>query len=136
MPYFDIRAYEPGVSTPGNPYHMATIELDHEPKVDDVLRLPFAGNVRVAQILPAREGTRDCPTLWLARIPPKKVEQRVLLKEIQEALTLLIGRQVRGELTHKQFFEAMEVWERCFRDAPEGDYTTEKLLKLAASPYF
>lgn len=137
MPYFDVRAYDPnGSSTPQDPYYMATIELDREPKVDDVLKLPFAGKVRISRILPKGESIRDCPTLWLVRIPPKKVEQRIFLKEIQEALILLIGRQARGEITHKQFFEAMEAWERCFRDAPEGDYTTEKLLKLATSHCF
>lgn len=132
MPYFDVQAYD-RLSTPGNPYYMATIKLDREPSIGDVLKLPFAGKVRVARILPKEESIRDCPTLFLTRIEPKMVKQAVFLKEIQKALLTLISRQSRGEMTHQQFFEAMEAWERCFRNEPEGDYNTEILLGLATS---
>lgn len=132
MPYFDVQTYD-RLSTPGSPYYMATIQLDREPKIGDVLKLPFADKIRVARILPKEESIRDCPTLFLARIEPKMVKQASFLKEIQKALSELISRQARGEMTNQQFFEAMEAWERCFRDAPEGDYDTEKLLKLATS---
>jgi len=53
--------------------------------------------------------------------------------EIQKALHVLIERVTSGEMTHKEFFESMEAWERCFRNAPQGDYSTESLLKLATS---
>ena len=57
------------------------------------------------------------------------------ISHVQSALFTLVKRVGEGKMTTKQFFDGMEAWERCFRVAPDSEYTEEKLVRLAQGPH-
>ena len=57
------------------------------------------------------------------------------LNAIQEALLVLIMRVAKREMTEHKFFEAMESWERCFRNTPDKNYSGYELIKIATQGY-
>ena len=74
--------------------------------------------------------------LYAPGAQPTVIVQTLTKPSVQRALSILIGRVAQGELTHHQFFEGMEAWERCFRRLVPGyDYTAESLVKLAMPPH-
>lgn len=130
MPTFEIIIWDKLFITQNIVAGEEEITLKHEPKLEETIETNL-GKTRLFRIIPKEKNAskEGVAALYVEIIRPKKIPQVDLLKEIADAVKILLS----DEFNDEDLRDVITAWMECFYTFPEEEYSSDKLVKIAKS---